>query len=76
MFTSRNVVQDRLEQRAIELREAADTLARGDAREALLHRALKMDAAALVTGRWISPPGVKGALRWPSSPGGSNHIAH
>jgi hypothetical protein len=59
MFNSRNIVQDRLEQRATELREVADTLPRGDARETVLHRALKMEAAALVIERWISPQGLR-----------------
>jgi hypothetical protein len=59
MFDSKEIVQDRLEQRAIELRKMADTFPRGDAREALLHKALKMDAAALVIERWISPPGLR-----------------
>jgi hypothetical protein len=63
VFNSGNIVQDRLERRATELREAACNLPSGDAREALLDRALKMDAAALVIGRWISSPGVKGAPR-------------
>jgi hypothetical protein len=61
MFESKNIVQDRLEQRAIELREAADALPHGDAREALLHRALKMDAASLILDRWVSPPELRGA---------------
>jgi hypothetical protein len=61
MFNSKNIVQDRLEQRAIELRKTADALPRGDAREALLDRALKMDTAALVIGRWTSPRGLKRA---------------
>lgn len=63
MFNAKNVVQDRLEQRALELRDAADSLPHGDTREALLNRAIKMDAAALVIARWISPPRVKDAPR-------------
>jgi hypothetical protein len=68
MFDSKDVVQDRLEQRAVELRKTADNFPSGDAREALLHKALKMDAAARVIESWISPPGLRPRPNWPSFP--------
>ena len=59
MFNYGNIVRDRLEQRAAELREAAYSLPSGNAREALLHRAVTMEAASLVIERWISPQGLR-----------------
>jgi hypothetical protein len=59
MFNYENIVLDRLAQKAAELREAACNLASGNAREALLRRAVTMEAASLVIERWISPQGLR-----------------
>jgi hypothetical protein len=55
----KNVIQDRLELRASQLHEAAEALPHGDAREALVNRAIKMEAASLVIERWASSPGLR-----------------
>lgn len=56
------LVVDRLEQRAAELHEAAQTLAPGDERESILHRARRMEAASNVISRWYSRP-AQGHMR-------------
>ncbi len=50
---------DRLELRATELHEAAETLPHGGEREALLHRARRMEAASNVIDRWLSSPELR-----------------
>ena len=52
-------VQDRLEQRAAQLSDAAETLPQGDEREGLLRRATKMEAASLIIDRWMSSPDLR-----------------
>jgi hypothetical protein len=52
-------VQAHLEHRAAQLNEAAEILPRGDERDALLHRAVRMEAASLVLDRWMSSPGLR-----------------
>jgi hypothetical protein len=54
-----HIVQDRLELRATELHQAAETLPHGDERESLLQRALRMEAASLLIDRWMSSPGLR-----------------
>jgi hypothetical protein len=49
---------DYLELRATQLREEAEALSHGDAREALLCRARKVKAASLVVERWFPPRDV------------------
>jgi hypothetical protein len=58
MHHSRSV-QAHLEHRAAQLNEAAETLPHGDERDALLHRAVRMEAASLVLDRWMSSPGLR-----------------
>jgi hypothetical protein len=55
----KHIVQDRLELRATELHQAAETLPHGDERESLLQRALRMEAASLLIDRWMSSPGLR-----------------
>jgi hypothetical protein len=52
-------VQAHLEYRAAQLNEAAETLPHGDERDALLYRAVRMEAASLVIDRWMSSPGLR-----------------
>jgi hypothetical protein len=52
-------VQDHLEQIAMRLNASAEILPPGDLRDALLHRAVKMEAASLVLDRWMSSPGLR-----------------
>jgi hypothetical protein len=52
-------VQDRLEQRAMQLQEEAGTLPAGGERNALLHRAHKMESAARTIDGWLSSPGLR-----------------
>jgi hypothetical protein len=52
-------IQMHLEQRAAHLNKAAQTLPPGGERDALLHRAVKMEAASLVLDRWMSSPGLR-----------------
>jgi len=57
----KHIVQERLELRAAELHEAAETLPRGgDEREGLIHRARKLESASLVIDRWMASPGLRG----------------
>jgi hypothetical protein len=56
------LVVDRLEQRATELHEAAQTLPPGDEREGILHRARRMEAASNVISRWY-PRSAQGHMR-------------
>jgi hypothetical protein len=51
------MAQDRLELRARQLNETAETLPHGDEREALLQRVRKIEAASLIIDRWLSSPG-------------------
>ncbi len=52
-------VQDHLALKATQLHEAAETLPHGDARKAMVHRAIKMEAASLIVERWASSPGFR-----------------
>jgi hypothetical protein len=52
-------IQVHLEQRPARLNEAALILPSGDERDALLHRAVRMEAASLVLDRWMSSPGLR-----------------
>ena len=52
-------VQDHLELRATQLHEAAETLPHGDARESMVHRANKIEAASQIIERWASSPGLR-----------------
>jgi hypothetical protein len=58
-MTHHATVQDHLELRATELREAAQTLPDGGERDALLHKAVKVEAASLIIERWLSSPGLR-----------------
>jgi hypothetical protein len=58
-YNSKQMAQDRLELRARQLNEAAETLPHGDEREALLQRARKIEAASLIIDRWLSSPGLR-----------------
>jgi hypothetical protein len=53
------IVQDHLRLRATQLHETAETLPHGGDREALLHRALKMETASRVIDRWVASPGLR-----------------
>jgi hypothetical protein len=53
------IVQDRLRLRATQLHETAETLPHGGDREALLHRARKLESASRVIDRWLASPGLK-----------------
>jgi hypothetical protein len=57
----KNVVQHHLELKATQLHEEAETLPQGDEREALMHRAIRMEAASLIIERWASAPSFKSA---------------
>jgi hypothetical protein len=48
-----------LDIKASQLHEAAETLPPGDVREALIHRASKIEAASLIVERWASSPGLR-----------------
>jgi hypothetical protein len=54
-----SIVQDHLELRATQLHEAAETLPHGDAREALVRRAIRMEAASLIIERWAASRGPR-----------------
>ena len=54
-----NIVQDRLELRAAQLHDEAGSLAHGNERQALVNRAIKMEAASLVIEGWTSSPGLR-----------------
>jgi hypothetical protein len=53
------IVQNRLRLRATKLHETAETLPRGGDREALLHRARKMETASRVIDRWLASPALR-----------------
>ena len=55
----KDMVQNDLQLRATQLHEAAGTLPQGHLREALVHRAIRMQAASLVIERWASSPGLR-----------------
>ncbi|MDB5553568.1 MAG: hypothetical protein JWL86_3552 [Rhizobium sp.] len=55
----RQMVQDRLELRAAKLNENAETLPHGDEREALQHRARRMEAALHVIDEWTRSPSLR-----------------
>jgi hypothetical protein len=57
-YTSQ-IVQDSLRLRAAQLHEAAETLPHGGDREALLHRAGRMETASSVIDKWMASPGIK-----------------
>lgn len=48
-----------LDLRATQLYKAAEALPPGDAREALIYRATKIEAASLIIERWASSPGLR-----------------
>ena len=52
-------VQAHLEFKVRQLHEGAETLPHGSAREALVHRAIKIEAASLILERWASSPGLR-----------------
>ena len=52
-------VLDHLGLKATQLHEAAETLPHGNAREALVHRATKLEAASLIIEKWASSPGLR-----------------
>jgi hypothetical protein len=54
-----SIAHDHLMQNATLLHEAAETLPHGDAREFLVHRAIKMEAASLIIERWASSPSLR-----------------
>jgi hypothetical protein len=58
-YYSKQMAQDRLELRAKQLNEAAETLPHGDERESLLQRARRIEAASLIIDRWLSSPGLR-----------------
>jgi hypothetical protein len=58
-YYSKQIVRDRLELRASELHEAAETLPHGHEREGLLHRARRMENASLVIDRWMASAGLR-----------------
>jgi hypothetical protein len=53
------IVQDRLQLRAIQLIEVAETLPQGGRKDALLHRVRRMENASRVIDRWASSPGLR-----------------
>jgi len=53
------LAQDSLELRAVQLHATAETLPHGGDRDALLHRARRMESASRVIDRWVSSPGLK-----------------
>ncbi|MES2198281.1 MAG: hypothetical protein V4517_28000 [Pseudomonadota bacterium] len=52
-------VQGCLELRASELREAAEILPCGNARDGLLQKARRMAAASDIIGSWLASPGLR-----------------
>jgi hypothetical protein len=58
-YYPKHVVQNRLELRALQLQDAAETLPQGDERESLLNRARRMEKASDVIDRWISSPALR-----------------
>ena len=52
-------VMDHLESKATQLHEAAGMLPLGDAREALVNRAIKIEAASLIFESWASSTGLR-----------------
>ena len=56
---ARQIVLNHLRIRATQLHEAAETLPRGGDREALLHKAHKMETASRVIDRWLASPGLR-----------------
>ena len=61
-----HTLQGHLALRAAQLNALAETLPKGDERDALTHRATKIEAAALVIDRWMSSSGPKLGLRGPA----------
>jgi hypothetical protein len=47
------IAQDYLDLKVNQLHEEAETLSHGDARDAVLRRARKVEAASLVIGHWL-----------------------
>lgn len=60
-----HTLQGHLALRAAQLNALAETLPKGDERDALTHRAIKIEAAALVIDRWMSSSGQKLGLQGP-----------
>jgi hypothetical protein len=56
----RHIVQNRIELRALQLHDAAESLPYGDEREVLLNRARRMEKASDVIDRWISSAALRG----------------
>jgi hypothetical protein len=52
-------LQNHLALRAAQLNALAETLPKGDERDVLTHRAIKIEAASLVIDRWMSSPGLR-----------------
>jgi hypothetical protein len=59
--TSR-IVQDRLQLRATQLHEMAETLPHGHEREGLLQRIRRMESASLVIDRWMASSGLRAPI--------------
>ena len=53
------ILQDHLALRAAQLNALAETLPKGDERDVLTHRAIKIEAASLVIDSWMSSPGLR-----------------
>jgi hypothetical protein len=60
-----HALQGHLALRVAQLNALAETLPKGDERDALTHRAIKIEAAALVIDRWMSSSGQKLGLQGP-----------
>ena len=52
-------LQNHLALRAAQLNALAETLPKGDERDVLTHRAIKIEAASLVIDSWMSSPGLR-----------------
>jgi hypothetical protein len=52
-------IDDDLALRVTQLHEAAEALPPGDARNAMVHRAIKIEAASLIIERWAASPGLR-----------------
>jgi hypothetical protein len=55
----RQLFQDRLELKARQLNEEAETLPHGRRREALLHKAHQINTASQIVDKWLSSPGLR-----------------
>jgi len=52
-------LRNHLALRAAQLNALAETLPKGDERDVLTHRAIKIEAASLVIDSWMSSPGLR-----------------